>query len=49
MKSSIRKWGKEITYSVERDEEMDGSKRRPVNWVYIFTSTKNGKMIDDVI
>lgn len=47
MKSSIKKWGKEITYSVERDEAWMVVKEGPWFWTYIFSSTKNA-MIDDV-
>ena len=47
MKSSIKKWGKEVTYSVENNEAWLVVTEGPCNWVYIMTSQKNGKIEDE--
>ena len=47
MKSSIKKWGKEITYSVENNEAWIIVTEGPWNWVHIMTSQKNGKIEDE--
>ena len=47
MKSSIKKWGKEVTYSVENNEAWLVVTEGPWNWVYIMTSQKNGKIEDE--
>jgi len=46
MKSSIKKWGKEVTYSVSRNEAWMVITEGPWKWVYIMTSEKNGKIED---
>mgnify|MGYP001326069218 CR=1 FL=1 len=47
MKSSIKKWGKEITYSVENNEAWIIVTEGPWNWVHIMSSQKNGKIEDE--
>jgi hypothetical protein len=46
MKSSIMKWGKDVTYSVENNEAWMVVTEGPWNWVYIMTSEKIGKIKD---
>tara|TARA_B100001057_G_C22253953_1_gene720580 strand:+ start:296 stop:586 length:291 start_codon:yes stop_codon:yes gene_type:complete len=46
MKSSIKKWGKEITYSVENNEAWIAVTEGPWIWVHIMNSQKNGKIED---
>ena len=40
------KWGKDVTYSVEKNEAWMVVTEGPWNWVYIMTSEKNGKIKD---
>ena len=40
------KWGKDVTYSVEKNEAWMVVTEGPWNWVYIMTSEKNGRIKD---
>lgn len=40
------KWGKDVTYSVEKNEAWMVVTEGPWKWVYIMTSENNGKIKD---